>query len=263
MEDDYKLLAALAFVGSSVNTSLPGHVQTLRSLLDREMQMSHERRMTAVLQQGLARLRTKHQFQTVRVMDDACTTDVFVYEHVDGVTFDQITDVTQINAISRRLIVIFFALMHEAGILLADLNPGNFVIDGDVITILDAGGVVELTPSQMAALRPLHASRGEPEAVKKAMEPLGELSPPLIDFMHNTMRFMWSPRPVNFAASPTLEHLMCDMRVLRAQANSEFTLVFRACAQLTRLLACKQAKVCVRPEMELIEAHGVSLAGEK
>ena len=257
MQDDYKLMQTLAYLGSSVNATLPKHIESFQRLLNVEMQMKNELRMTQILQSGLQGLCIPHVFQALRPLTQHCTDDVFVYHHVDGETLHECKD-RQRRVV--ELLVVFFALLHQRGILLADVNPGNFVIGDDgTITILDAGGIVILSQTQRDVLAHLHATQGNRDKLEQAMQPLGELSTRLIDFMTCIMSTMWSPTPVSFANSPTLGSLLCDPEVLASKANPEYTLVFRACAQLARILSEYDSTFCVRDAMVAIDR----VAGQK
>jgi ubiquinone biosynthesis protein len=87
------------------------------------------------------------------LVDSLCTRRVLVMEFVDGVKILEVTgDEARKAALARTGFRMLLKMIFVDGFVHADLHPGNLIVVGDQLYLLDLGLVATLSPSRREAL---------------------------------------------------------------------------------------------------------------
>ncbi len=250
--EDCSLVHLLGVMGSWMNRTLTDHLSNFETAVVNELDMRRELRMALKLNRALLNLKhPRLHVASVKALIPHCTPEAFVYAHETGVTLDQISCPDALNKCCEEVVICFFNLMHLHGLLLGDVNPGNFVVRSDGgIVLLDAGGAMDLGKTQMQWLHRLHTDKAS--QLGEVFHWLG-VPGKVREFMTVQQLTFWSMEPSRCAAMPCIEELLQHTEVYTAELNPEFTLIFRACAQLGRLLRDLDVTICVGHDMRKLQ----------
>ena len=143
----------------------PSAADTAQALCDTlldELDLPRERRMARLV-------RAAGILPVPDEVPELCSDQCYAYEHTDGTALSLLPRPLD-PRIPRHICLCFFELLHCKGLLLADVNPGNFVLGLDSsLTAIDFGCVIELDLTIREMMRRVHLSRDSAVELGKAL----------------------------------------------------------------------------------------------
>lgn len=185
----------------------------------------------------------KYGASTPKYILELCDSDSLVYEYVSGSSLNELKAHQISETVGIRIVETFFGLLHEHGILLVDVNPGNFVYDQttDKLTLVDFGAVEVLADDIRTVLKGIHNSKGEENLIRSVC---GDDC--LAGVLKRQSEYFWSSQPV----LPDFRLADLDPNIINSQIPPDFAGICRAGMQLMALLQFLGRPLALRGVME-------------
>tara|TARA_X000000368_G_scaffold120374_1_gene94307 strand:+ start:14142 stop:15167 length:1026 start_codon:yes stop_codon:yes gene_type:complete len=160
-------LNVIRYFGSIISNFLPhinGMTNEICNKLSHEISIEREKKMCNLIQQKLSNNCPKGVEFIQPIPEFTHIKNVFVYNHVHGISLRNIIKTTKktiIDSIGFRIALCFFNAIYQHKILFGDMNIDNFIynVEKDIITFIDYGCVFELDNNQRQQIISLHKAQ--------------------------------------------------------------------------------------------------------
>jgi predicted unusual protein kinase regulating ubiquinone biosynthesis (AarF/ABC1/UbiB family) len=225
---DAKALRKAGGVASLINDTMTGVANVLADTLVRECDMEHERTVATTVRNALYlrpdiydTLRVSVPIEVARLCSSTC----FAYEFLDGEPLSPPVD----TQVAKRIVVLFFTLLHKDGILLGDPHRENFLQQPDgTLALLDFGCVHKLRRGARFRCAQMHLARGDRDLLAASMP---EATDGVLRAVTKISQALWNDTDL----PPTAE-LNADMQtvdLMGMEVDKQMVLVTRAMAMLS------------------------------
>ena len=249
LEADAGAIRAAGGVAAWINPTMSGVADVLAGALLQEGDMRREREFAAKVRRALgADAYAPLRVATPREVPALCGDGCFAYEFVHGQPLRAPVE----HDVARRIVVLFFTLLHKDGILLGDPHRDNFLLGADgTLTVLDFGCAVKLHRGARYRCAEMHLARGDPELLARAMP---EATEGVLEAVRAISAALWEEQEL-----PSSEQLCASMRtpaLVTMEVDREMVLVTRAMAMLSSTAeALGVRRVRARKELEAIDPY--------
>ena len=223
----------------------------LEGELDMELEAQSANTMHALLEKNKAAPQLKRLPCEARVHEHGAVCGTCVYEHVDGLLWNGCTKEQQ-RAIVLTSVGLHFYCLENHGLLLGDLNVGNFVLvpqpEGtrDVLHLLDHGAVLTLSSAQKALVASMAEARTAPVgAVSEWVMEHGGV--PVLATHAETVARALVDGEADFGLLRPVAEVLADESMIVARMEPEVATIMRAQVHMCETLRELKIQASLRP----------------
>ena len=250
LQSDIRASNIFGKLSSIINPSANQMITEITKTVSKELEMKLELSWCIELSKYQPTFQN-YNCKLLQAIPELSTNDNFVYLFDKGKSLSSIKEIPieKRNDIAKRIALVYFTFIHKHNILFGDLNEGNFLYDseGDWITFIDYGCIINLDQIQMKHLQDLHKSQRSIDTLSELILSWGG-NQNMARFVYQQSQPFWD-KSKKFSDVPELFEFLKNPINAMSQMPPEISMVIRASHQLNNLMKYLDADFTIANEL--------------
>ena len=202
--------------------------------LDRELDMRHELDACRLVRKRLSGIASQNRVEFLKPVRDLCSPRAFVYHHVNALPLETACrDMSPADVLDvcRRIVRLYFGALHHHGVLLGDLNLGNFLYRSSTLVVIDYGCVVRLDRKGRKVAADMHLANDDIVGLRKLVIEKWNGTEQMVQMIHQQAQPFYRDHACEFEKMP-----LRDPRLMKMKLPPEALPIIRASTQLLQIM---------------------------